>query len=74
MNACVGSQADKMNDAVKSMNDLLDNMPKVDKSFEVAKANTLNSLETNRITNERMINAYFAHQKRGLAHDSSIDK
>ncbi|WP_431292251.1 M16 family metallopeptidase [Pedobacter sp. P26] len=73
MTAYVGSQADKMNEAVKSMNELLANLPEVNKSFEVSKNNTLNGLETNRITGERIISAYFADQKRGLDHDSRID-
>lgn len=74
MNAYVGSQADKMTDAVKSMNDLLNQLPEVQKSFEVSKSNTLNHLETSRITKERIIYAYLADQKRGLDHDSRIDQ
>ncbi|MGO4876623.1 M16 family metallopeptidase [Pedobacter psychrotolerans] len=73
MTAYVGSQADKMNEAVKSMNELLANLPEVNKSFEVSKSNTLNGLETNRITGERIISAYFSDLKRGLDHDSRID-
>ncbi len=74
MDANVGCQADKKNEAVKSMNDLLNNLPEVNKSFEVSKSNTLNSLETNRISNERILNAYFSDQRRGFDHDSRIDK
>ncbi|SDG50483.1 Predicted Zn-dependent peptidase [Pedobacter terrae] len=73
MTAYVGSQADKMNDAVKSMNELLADLPEVDQSFEVSKRNVLNGIETSRITDERMISAYFTDKRRGLAHDSRID-
>ncbi|MCX2584451.1 M16 family metallopeptidase [Pedobacter sp. MR22-3] len=73
MTAYVGSQADKMNEAVKSMNELLADLPEIDQSFEVSKNNTLNGLETNRITGERIISAYFGDKRRGLDHDSRID-
>jgi predicted Zn-dependent peptidase len=74
MVAYVGSQADKMNDAVKGMNELLNDLPKAEKSFEVSKGNALNSIETNRITKEGIITAYFADKKLGFDHDSRIDE
>src|SRR5690606_38536236 len=49
MVAYVGSQADKMNDAVAGMNELLNNLPEASKSFDVSKGNALNAIETNRI-------------------------
>jgi predicted Zn-dependent peptidase len=73
MTAYVGSQADKMNEAVKSMNELLAELPEIDQSFEVSKSNILNGLETNRITGERIISAYFGDKRKGLDHDSRID-
>lgn len=74
MVAYVGSQADKMNDAVKGMNELLNDLPRADKSFEVSKGNALNAIETNRITKEGIIAAYFADKKLGFDHDSRIDE
>jgi predicted Zn-dependent peptidase len=73
MTAYVGSQADKMNEAVKSMNELLADLPEVKQSFEVSKSNALNGLETNRITGERIISAYIRDKRRGLNHDFRID-
>lgn len=74
MVAYVGSQADKMNEAIKGMNELLNDLPRADKSFEVSKGNALNAIETDRITNEGIIGAYFKDKKLGFDHDSRIDE
>ena len=74
MVAYVGSQADKMNDAVAGMNELLNNLPQAGKSFDVSKGNALNAIETTRITKGDIIDAYFADQKLGFDHDSRIDE
>ncbi len=74
MVAYVGSQADKMNDAITGMNELLNDLPQADKSFDVSKGNALNSIETSRITKGDIINAYFKDQKLGFDHDSRIDE
>lgn len=73
MVAYVGSQADKMNDAVKGMNELLTVLPQVDKSFEGAKSNSVNAIETDRITKDGIIASYFTDKKLGFDHDSRID-
>jgi predicted Zn-dependent peptidase len=74
MVAYVGSQADKMNDAVKGMNELLNDLPKADKSFDVSKGNAINAIETSRITKNDIIGAYFTDKKLGFDHDSRIDE
>lgn len=74
MIAYVGSQADKMNDAVAGMNELLNVLPQADKSFEASKYNALNALETSRVTKDDIIQSYFADQKLGIDHDSRIDE
>lgn len=74
MVAYVGSQADKMNDAVKGMNELLNSLPQTDKAFEASKYNALNSIETSRITKNDIIGAYFTDKKLGFDHDSRIDE
>lgn len=73
MIAYVGSQADKMTDAVNGMNELLNTLPQNDKSFEAAKANVLNSLETNRVMKDAVFFYYFADKKLGYDYDSRID-
>lgn len=73
MVAYVGSQADKMNEAVAGMNELLTALPQIDKSFDGSKSNALNSIETERITKDAMIYTYFADKKLGIDHDSRMD-
>lgn len=78
--AYVGSQADKMNDAIKGMNDLLNDIPRSDKLLETAKESMKQDIETERITNDGIIFSYLAAQKLGLSTDirkqvyESIDK
>lgn len=73
MVAYVGSQADKMTDAVNGMNELLNVLPKSEKSFDGAKANVVNNLETTRITKDAVIYSYLADKKLGYDHDSRVD-
>lgn len=74
MVAYVGSQADKMTEAVAGMNELLTTLPQVDKSFEGSKSNALNAIETQRIVQDGIFFRYFADQKLGFDHDSRIDR
>jgi predicted Zn-dependent peptidase len=74
MVAYIGSQADKMNEAVAGMNELLKDLPELDKSFEGSKSNALNAIETERITKDGIMYSYFADKKLGLDHDSRIDR
>ncbi len=73
MIAYVGSQADKMTDAVNGMNELLNVLPQSDKSFDGAKSNVLNNLETTRVTKDLVFAYYFADKKLGYDYDSRID-
>ena len=74
MIAYVGSQADKMNEAVAGMNELLNNLPRADQSFEASRDNSMNAIETSRISKDDIIQSYFADQKLGIDHDSRIDE
>jgi predicted Zn-dependent peptidase len=74
MIAYVGSQADKMNDAVKGMNELLTDLPQTDKSFEASKYNALNAISTDRITKDGIIQSYLSDKKLGYDHDSRLDQ
>ncbi|MBB6500947.1 M16 family metallopeptidase [Pedobacter cryoconitis] len=73
MIAYVGAQADKLNEAVAGMNELLTTLPESDKSFNLSKGNSLNNLETGRITKDGIIYAYLADKKLGFDHDSRRD-
>jgi len=74
MVAYVGSQADKMNDAVGAMNELLNVLPESDKNFESSRYNAMNAIETSRITKDDIINHYYSDKKLGLDHDSRIEE
>ncbi len=71
--AYVGSQADKMNDAVAAMNELLNVLPKSEKGFEVAKNNIISNYDSERIVKDRIFYNYFADRKLGYDYDSRID-
>ncbi len=67
--AYVGTQADKMNDAITAMNELLNNMPQNEESFNQAKQAILSSIEAERINNTDVFFSYLAAQDKGLAID-----
>jgi predicted Zn-dependent peptidase len=67
--AYVGCQADKMKDAVKGMNELLNNLPRSDKAFSTAKTSIKKDMETERITNDGILFSYLAAQRKGLNYD-----
>lgn len=73
MIAYVGSQADKMNDAVKGMNELLDDMPKSEQNFVNAKESLKKNIETDRISQDGIINSYLSVQRKGVDHDIRKD-
>ncbi|MES2827287.1 MAG: insulinase family protein [Bacteroidota bacterium] len=74
MMAYVGSQADKMNDAVNGMNELLNDLPQAGESFNASKYNALNGIATDRVTKDGIIQNYLADKKLGIDHDSRIDE
>jgi predicted Zn-dependent peptidase len=67
--AYVGSQADKMNEAINGMNELLNDIPRSDKLLETAKESMKQDIETQRITQDGIIFSYLAAQKLGLNSD-----
>ena len=67
--AYVGSQADKMQDAVSAMNELLNELPDDGQSFEMARTSVLKDIETERIVKEGVIFSYLAAQKKGFDTD-----
>lgn len=73
MIAYVGSQSDKMNDAITGMNELLNDLPERDKSFNDAKANLISGLEIARTTKDAVFDSYFADKRLGYDHDSKLD-
>lgn len=67
--AYVGSQSDKMNDAVSAMNDLLNVLPRTEQSFQTIKGSLLKNIETDRITNEDIITTYLNAERKGVNYD-----
>ncbi|MDB5230974.1 MAG: insulinase family protein [Chitinophagaceae bacterium] len=72
--AYVGSQADKMNDAMNGMNELLNNLPAAQQNFDNARLSMLKDIETGRITKDGIIFSYLAAKKKGLDHDIRKDE
>lgn len=74
MMAYIGSQADKMNEAIGGMNDLLNNMPSSEKNFELAKTGEKKDIETQRFTEDEIVIAYINAKLKGLDYDSRKQK
>jgi len=54
----IGSQSDKLAEAIKGMNDLLNNMPKAAEAFNSAKEQVLQEIQSERITKTEILLAY----------------
>ncbi|OCX53661.1 peptidase M16 [Mucilaginibacter sp. PPCGB 2223] len=67
--AYVGTQADKFNEAIKSMNELLTDLPESQKIVTSAKDNIRKSLETERITQDGILFNYLAAKRLGVNYD-----
>ena len=71
--AYIGTQADKLPEAMKGMFDLLNNMPKAEKKLEAAKKSGLENIRTERITKENILFTYESSKKLGLDYDIRKD-
>jgi predicted Zn-dependent peptidase len=67
--AYVGCQADKFNESVIAMNELLNDLPNVAENINTAKAGIKKDIETERITQDAIIMNYLAAQRKGLTED-----
>ncbi|MBK8497662.1 MAG: insulinase family protein [Flavobacteriales bacterium] len=67
--AFIGTQADKLNDAVDAMLVLMNEMPMAREQFEGAKASALKVISSTRITKENIYWQWDAAQRRGLDYD-----
>ncbi len=78
--AYVGSQADKFNEAVTAMNELLNEVPEIESNIAFAKSNLKKDIETQRIVQDAIIFYYLDAERKGLSSDirktkyESIDK
>lgn len=67
--AYVGTQADKLNEAIHGMNELLTDLPKNETAFISARRSLFKDLETERITKDGIIFSYLNAEKKGLQDD-----
>jgi len=72
--AYVGSQADKFNEAVVAMNELLNDMPEIASNIEFAKSSIKKDIETQRITQDGIILNFLDAEQKGLKEDLRIKK
>lgn len=71
--AYIGTQADKLPEAMSGMFGLLNDLPESEKSFELAKKAALEKIRTERITKSSKLWNYETALKRGVDHDLRKD-
>jgi predicted Zn-dependent peptidase len=69
MIAYVGTQADKIHESIAGMNELLNTFPASEKNLETAKASMKKNYQTERITQDNIINTYLGNQDKGISDD-----
>lgn len=70
VSAYIGSQADKFQEAVAGMNELLNALPQSDKLLETAKIGMKKSMQTERIRQDGIIYSYLDAVDKGLDYDT----
>lgn len=68
--AYIGSQSDKMGEAIAGMNELLESMPESPSLLENAKFQVKQDIETQRISKDQIVFSYLANQKLGIDGDN----
>ncbi len=68
--AYIGTQANKLPDAVNAMMDLMNDMPEAEKQFNAAKKAALKQIETQRINDTSIFWTYESLKRRGLDNDN----
>ena len=66
----VGTQTDKLPDALNAMTDLMNNMPKAEQQFNAAVDAVKKKIETDRITKSSVFWNYLSAQRKGLDFDN----
>ena len=70
--ARIGSQNDKLKAAVEAFDQIINDMPQSDKSFDIAKKSVESTLRTRRITGMGLLNSYLSARYMGL--DEPLDR
>ena len=68
--AYVGTQSNKMSQAMDAMMELMDNMPEAEENFKAAKESTLKQLAADRINKTNIFWSYQSLKDRGLSEDN----
>ncbi len=71
--AYIGTQADKLPEAIDAMMDLLNNLPESEVAFESSKSSVLQKIQTDRTTRASILFNYLNAEKKGLDHDIRKD-
>lgn len=71
--ASIGTQANKLPQAVEAMNELMNNMPKAPNQFENSKQAALKQIATKRYTKSNIFFYWLSLQDRGLNYDINKD-
>ncbi|MAR39492.1 MAG: peptidase M16 [Flavobacteriales bacterium] len=69
----VGTQSDKLQEALYSMTDLLENMPQADENMNNAKEGIEQKIRTERLTKSKILSEYEKAQKMGINYDLRED-
>ena len=69
----IATQVDKLKNATDAMNDLINNMPTIQKSFDEARNNIITQLETERIVSKNMFGKYLELKDKGIDYDNRKD-
>jgi len=69
----IGTQADKLPEALEAMEDLLEKLPYSEQNLVTAKEAIIKSIESDRITKASLLDAYEAAKKLGITYDIRKD-
>jgi predicted Zn-dependent peptidase len=69
MTAYVGTQVNKLSEAVPAMMAIINDMPESEKMFDASKKSILKKIETERLTKTSIFWSYLANKRRGINHD-----
>jgi predicted Zn-dependent peptidase len=69
----VGTQADKLQMAIHALLDLMNDMPKAGKQFNLAKESIMKKIESERITKTNIYSTYIRNLDRGVNYDTRKD-
>lgn len=69
----VGTQADKLQMAINALLDLMNDMPKAEKQFDLAKESIMKKIESERITKTNIYSTYIRNLDQGVNYDTRKD-